>query len=132
MAPLGPIRDPLAVDGFSEVNKAVSLTMFSLLYVVAAASLYLRLRYATGVKRQQLTWLANAAAAFASGVILVLLSGVLNTPAWFDRGANAVFLVTSEGIIVAIGIAILRFRHYDIDFLINRTHVYGPLSAMLR
>jgi hypothetical protein len=90
-----------------------------------------RLRYATEVERQQLKWLAYAAAGFALGVILVLLSGVLNTPAWFDRTANAVFLATSEGIIVAIGIAILRYRLYDIDLLINRTLVYGLLTAVL-
>ena len=131
MGSLGPIRNPLAIDGFSEVYKAVSLTMFPLLYLVAAASLFVRLRYATGVERQQLKWLAYAAAGFAFGVILVLLSGVLNTPALFDRAANAVFLVTSEGIIVAIGIAILRYRLYDIDIIINRTLVYGSLTVTL-
>ena len=131
MGSLGPIRNPLAIEGFSEVYKAVSLTMFPILYVVAASSLFVRLRYARGVERQQLKWLAYAAAGFALGVILVLLSGVLNTPAWFDRAANAVFLATSEGIIVAIGIAILRYRLYDIDIIINRTLVYGLLTATL-
>ena len=131
MGSLGPIRNPLAIDGFSEVYKAVSLTMFPLLYVVAASSLFVRLRYATGVERQQLKWLAYAAAGFALGVILVLLSGAIGAPAWFDRVANAVFLVTSEGIIVAIGIAILRYRLYDIDILINRTLVYGLLTIAL-
>ena len=131
MGSLGPIQNPLAIKGVSEVYKALSLTMFPLLYVVAALSLFVRLRYATGVERQQLKWLTYAAAGFALGVILVLLSGVLNTPAWFDRTANAVFLATSEGIIVAIGIAILRYRLYDIDLLINRTLVYGPLTVAL-
>jgi hypothetical protein len=131
MGSLGPIRNPLAIKGVSEVYKAVSLTMFPLLYVVAALSLFVRLRYATGIERQQLKWLTYAATGFALGVILVLLSGVLNTPAWFDRTANAVFLATSEGIIVAIGIAILRYRLYDIDLLINRTLVYGPLTVAL-
>jgi hypothetical protein len=131
MGSLGPIRNPLAIDGFSEVYKAVSFTMFPLLYIVAASSLFVRLRYATVVERQQLKWLAYAAAGFALGVILVLLSGMLNTPAWFDRVANAFFLVTSEGIIVAIGIAILRYRLYDIDIIINRTLVYGSLTAIL-
>ena len=131
MGSLGPIRNPLAIDGFSEVYKAVSLTMFPLLYVVAASSLFVRLRYATVVERQQLKWLAYAAAGFALGVILVLLSGVLNTPAWFDQTANAVFLATSEGIIIAIGIAILRYRLYDIDIIINRTLVYGSLTTAL-
>jgi hypothetical protein len=105
--------------------------MFPLLYVVAASSLFVRLRHATGVERQQLKWLTYAAAGFASGVILVLLSGVIDAPAWFDRAANALFLVTSEGIIVAIGIAILRYRLYEIDLLINRTLVYGPLTVAL-
>jgi hypothetical protein len=131
MGSLGPIRNPLAIDGFSEVYKAVSSTMFPLLYVVAALSLFVRLRHATGVERQQLKWLFYAAVGFALGVILVLLSGVLNTPTWFDRTANAVFLVSSEGIIVAIGIAILRYRLYDIDIIINRTLVYGSLTVAL-
>jgi hypothetical protein len=131
MGSLGPIRNPLAVGGFSEIYKAVSLTMFPLLYLVAAASLFVRLRHATGVERQQLKWLAYAAAGFAVGVILVLLSGMLGRPAWFARVANAVFLVTSEGIIIAIGIAILRYRLYDIDIIINRTLVYGSLTATL-
>jgi hypothetical protein len=131
MGSLGPIRNPLAIDGFSEVYKVVSLTVFPFLYVVAAASLFVRLRRATGMERQQLKWLVYAAAGFALGVILVLLSGGIGAPAWFGRMANAVFLVTSEGIIVAIGVAILRYRLYDIDLLINRTLVYGALTATL-
>jgi hypothetical protein len=131
MGSLGPIRNPLAISGFSEVYEAVSLTMFPLLYVVATSSLFVRLRHATGVERQQLKWLFYAAVGFALGVILVLLSGVLNTPTWFDRTANAVFLVSCEGIIVAIGIAILRYRLYDIDIIINRTLVYGSLTVAL-
>jgi len=131
MGSLGPIRNPLAIEGFSEVYKVVSLTMFPLLYVVAAATLFVRLRRATGLERQQLKWLAFAAAGFAVSVILVLLSGAMDAPGWFGRAANAVFLITSEGIIVAIGIAILRYRLYDIDLLINRTLVYGPLTAAL-
>jgi hypothetical protein len=91
MGSLGPIRNPLAIDGFSEVYKAVSLTMFPLLYVVAAALLFGRLRHATGVERQQLKWLAYAAAGFAVGVILVLLSGAIDAPAWFERGGKRRF-----------------------------------------
>jgi hypothetical protein len=131
MGSLGPIRNPLAVEGFSEVYEAVSSTTFPLLYVVAAASLFVRLRRATGVERQQLKWLAYAAAGFAIGVILVLLSGAMGAPGWFGRAANALFLVASEGIIVAIGIAILRYRLYEIDLIINRTLVYGTLTATL-
>jgi len=131
MGSLGPIRNPLAIDRFSEVYRAVWTVMFPLVYLVAASSLFVRLRRATEVERQQLKWFAYAAAGFAFGVILVILSGVIDAPAWFERAANAVFEVTSEGIIVSIGIAILRYRLYDIDILINRTLVYGPLTATL-
>jgi hypothetical protein len=131
MGSLGPIRNPLAIDGFAEIYKSISFTMFPLLYVVAASSLFVRMRSATEVERQQLKWLAYAAAGFAFGIILVVLSGAIGAPAWFDRTANAVFLVTSEGIIVAIGIAILKYRLYDIDVIINRTLVYGSLTAIL-
>jgi hypothetical protein len=131
MGSLGPIRNPLAIGGFSEVYKAVSTAMFPILYVVTAVSLFVRLRRATGVERQQLKWLAYAVVGFAVGVILVLLSGAMDAPAWLGRAANAVFLVTSEGIIVAIGVAILRYKLYEIDLLINRTLVYGTLTVTL-
>jgi hypothetical protein len=131
MGSLGPIRNPLAIDGFSEVYKAVWSVMFPFVYVAAASSLFARLRHATGVERQQLKWLAYAAAGFAVGVIFVIFLGVIDAPAWFERAANALFLVTSEGIIVSIGIAILRYRLYEIDIIINRTLVYGSLTATL-
>jgi hypothetical protein len=129
MGSLGPIRNPLAIDGFSDVYKIVWLIMFPLLYVAAASSLFARLRHATGVERQQLKWLAYAVAGVAFGVILFLLSRGIDAPAWFERAAEAILEATSEGIIISIGIAILRYRLYDI--LINRTLVYGSLTAML-
>jgi hypothetical protein len=131
MGSLGPIRNPLARDGFSEVYKTVWSIMFPLLYVAAASSLFVRLRRATGVERQQLKWLAYAATGFAVGVIFIIFSGVIDAPAWFERTAEAIFEVTSEGIIISIGIAILRYRLYDIDMIVNRTLVYGLLTAML-
>jgi hypothetical protein len=55
----------------------------------------------------------------------------IDTPLWFEWAARAYFTVAGEAVPIAIGIAILRYRLYDIDLLINRTLVYGSLTAML-
>jgi hypothetical protein len=56
---------------------------------------------------------------------------VIDTPLWFERVGFALNIAFIPAIPVAIGIAILRYRLYDIDFLINRTLVYGSLTVML-
>jgi hypothetical protein len=101
---------------------------------LAALALVLRYRRARGVEGQQLKWLAfgavsfvvltlpwTAALAFRLAPDLVLAQEVL--PA---LGIFALALVP-----IAIGIALLRYRLYDIDLLINRTLVYGTVTALL-
>jgi hypothetical protein len=91
----------------------------------------MRLRRAVGVERQQLKWFAYAAAAWALGIIFNVITLAIDTPLWFERATVAYFTVAGEALPIAIGIAILRYRLYDIDILINRTLVYGSLTAML-
>src|SRR5215203_5452558 len=131
MGALGPIRNPLGIEGFTNVYKALLYTTSPLLFVAVALSVFMRLRYARGVERQQIKWLAYAAAAWALGIILNIIIATLDTPLWFERAALAYFTVAGEAVPIAIGIAILRYRLYDIDILINRTLVYGSLSAIL-
>jgi hypothetical protein len=97
--------------------------------IPAAHSLVFRYRGANGVERQQIKWFAYAGALFAVFPTLDLLwpGGLLE---------NALFQTISEtgtmiGLYVAIGVAISRHRLYDIDVLINRTLVYGSLTATL-
>jgi len=84
------------------------------------------------VERQQLKWFAYAAVASVIATTLAyLIPGVIDTPLWFERAGVALNVATIPAIPVAIGIAILRYRLYDIDLLINRTLVYGSLTATL-
>ncbi|HET7272336.1 MAG TPA: hypothetical protein VFI90_14790, partial [Rubrobacter sp.] len=130
---LGPIRNPLGIEGFSNVYyKAVLYSMAPLLTVAAASSLFVRLRRAVGIERQQIKWFVYAAAANVSGAILAYnVPAVIDTPLWFERAGFALNIATIPAIPIAIGIAILRYRLYDIDLIINRTLVYGSLTAML-
>jgi hypothetical protein len=106
-------------------------TMPALLFGAAALSVFMRLRHAVGVERQQIKWLAYAAAAWALGIIFNVITLAIDTPLWFERAALACFTVAGEAVPIAIGIAILRYRLYDIDVLINRTLVYGSLTLLL-
>jgi hypothetical protein len=128
---LGPIRNPLGIEGFTQFYKAVLYTMSPALFLAAAFSLFVRLRRAVGVERQQLKWLAYAAGGLVICSILLIITIAIDTPRWYEWVANAIVVVVTPGVPVAIGIAILRYRLYDIDLLINRTLVYGSLTVTL-
>jgi hypothetical protein len=130
---LGPIQNPLGIEGFSNIYyKAVLFTMASLLTLAAALAVFIRLRRAIGVERQQIKWFAYAAVATVSaGILAYLIPRVIDTPLWFERVGFALNIAFIPAIPIAIGIAILRYRLYDIDILINRTLVYGSLTATL-
>ena len=128
---LGPIRNPLGVEGFTIVWETVLYTVSPLLFAAAALSLFMRLRRAVGVERQQLKWFAYAAAGFAIGIVFNSITIAIDTPRWFEWAAQAIFIAVSPAVAISIGIAILRYRLYDIDVIINRTLVYGTLTATL-
>ena len=128
---LGPIRNPLGIEGLTPIYKAVLYTMSPALFIAAVFSLVVRLRRAVGVERQQLKWLAYAAGGLAIVSILLISTIALDTPRWYEWVANAILVAVTPGVPIAIGIAILRYRLYDIDLLINRTLVYGSLTVTL-
>ena len=119
---LGPF-----VDGDSAPTVAVVMVIVGA-SVLSALSLVVRYRRASGVERQQLKWFALAAVLLAAVPIadLLGLGRVLGNAWWILLDT-----VTLTGLYVAVGVAILRYRLYDIDVVINRTLVYGSLTAML-
>ncbi len=132
MGVLGPIQNPLGIQGLTNIYVALLLFVSPPLQVTAAFSLFVRLRRAVGVERQQIKWFAYAAAATVSTATLAyIIPGVIDTPPWFEWAGFVLNAAFVPAIPVAIGIAILRHRLYDIDLLINRTLVYGSLTATL-
>jgi hypothetical protein len=108
---LSPATDALALPGFA----------------LAVAGLVVRMRRSRGVERQQLKWFAYSAALVGAG---------LGTAVFVPEGpaADLAFLVgllALAGLPLAAGIAILRYRLYDIDVIVNRTLVYGSLTVAL-
>jgi hypothetical protein len=128
---LDPIRNPLGIEGFIYFWRAFLYTVAPLLYVAVAYSVFVRLRRAVGIERQQLKWFAYAVAIFAMAIILNVLTLAIDAPRWVEWANLVIFPLAGTTVPIALGIAILRYRLYDIDLLINRTLVYGSLTATL-
>ena len=111
------------VDGFGRLGAAAFLVCF----VVAIITVFVRLGSAQGVERQQLKWFAYAAAVML-GLLFLFAPWAWILPVWlgFPLGVAGF-----SAIPVAVGIAVLRYRLYEIDRIINRTLVYGLLTAIL-
>ena len=135
--PLDPrypaVGGPFDFRGFGGVVLAANqaaLAITTLAVVVAAGSLVVRFRRARGTERQQLQWVALAAAlvALAGAVVLAgLAAGVQGAPGLLGWAAGVSLAVLP----VATGAAILRYRLYDLDRIISRTLAYGLLTLLL-
>jgi hypothetical protein len=132
--PLGPeyqsVANPLglgALEAPLQAATGVALALTVLGVLVAAASLVVRFRHARGPERQQLRWVALAAAVVSLAAALVLAAMLTETPALFGWGLGLCAAVLP----LAIGAAVLRYRLYDLDHIISRTLTYGLLTVLL-
>jgi hypothetical protein len=125
-----PVGNPLAVQGppkaVAEAVANVGITALFFGIVLAAASLLLRFRRARGLQRQQLKWLAYGGGVLAGYILLDMVN--LAPSGLVDAMLEA---LTFAALYVGVGMAVLRYRLYDIDRLINRTLVYGLLTVLL-
>src|ERR671916_306072 len=127
------LRDPVSDEAgpawiLGILVEAVAFPLMLVAGLAAVISLFVRFRRARGDERQQIKWFASAVALSFLWIFVLeqfTLSGV--------PGAIAVLsgLLVLPSIPIATGIAILKYRLYDIDILINRTLVYGSLTATL-
>jgi len=124
------VPNPLGIEGLPNVYEQLQGLMFALIFV-ASASLLVRLHHARGVERQQIKWVAYAGALAASASLLNYTAFEAMDVQWLELFGRVPALVGILGIPTAVGIAILRYRLYEIDTLINRTLVYGLLTVLL-
>ena len=115
------------LGGIVEVLGSAGMAGLISSVLASGISLILRLHRARGVERQQLKWFVYAAVLMVGGFAasFVFSSGPVNSIAWTSGILGFMILP------FATGIAILRYRLYDIDVIINRTLVYGTLPATL-
>jgi hypothetical protein len=135
---LPSIENPFGIEqaGFlteSRVQYGASVGWVAL-QVASIVALGTRFRGARGIERQQLKWFLYSAAllvlAFVAAVTETVVSGEEST----GSAAAVISLFVYAGIVglaISTGLAILRYRLYDIDVVINRTLVYGSVTALL-
>jgi hypothetical protein len=130
----GPLEDypevvnPFGVDGLvREVLEGIAVLPVAVAIVGSPLSLIARFRRAGREQRQQIKWLALAGA-MAAMTFVVAAAGY---DTWAAPVADGAIMLSILMLPVAAGVAILRYRLYDIDVVINRTLVYGALTATL-
>jgi hypothetical protein len=124
------LNNPLGIEGLPNASKEIEAFMY-VLVVVGASSMLARLRHAGRIERQQIKWFAFATVLVISGVILKNVAYPVVEVMWVWWVG---LILTAVGVVsspVAMGIAIFRYRLYEIDLIINRTLVYAPLTALL-
>jgi hypothetical protein len=109
------------IESGAVIGALVILTLIGVL-LASLVSLAVRLRHARGTVRQQLKWLVYA-------MSLAVVAQLVPPLSWWTQGILP--SLGLWGLPIAIAVAILRYHLYDIDLLINRTLVYGLLSATL-
>jgi hypothetical protein len=126
-----PAANPAGIESLSglfDVVNGVLIVPFAVALILSAASVIVRFRRSRGEERLQMKWLAFAAglliAAFLVGILVLVSFG------YEDAGGGLVGAALAV-VPVAIGIAILRYRLYEIDRVISRTLVYGLLTVVL-
>jgi hypothetical protein len=127
---LGPLENPLAIPalgGAGDLPARIVIPLMLLVVLASVASLLVRLRRSVGVERQQLKWFAYAAGLFGLATFVNVVASLLGA----DQAGLFVTTVPVVALPAAIGVAVLRHNLFDIDRVINRTLVYGLLSALL-
>jgi signal transduction histidine kinase len=118
------ITNPMGWPGHDELlnsMQTISLVFVALALAGIVASVVVRFRRSQGVERQQLKW-------FLFAYLLIPIALTFNGVPVLDK---LTFIIAIPAVAISIALAVLRYRLYDIDVVINRTLVYGALAAFI-
>jgi hypothetical protein len=125
------VRNPLGIyawDGLFELLDFSTDIVFFLLIALTAAALFERMRRAGPEERLQIRWFVFAGCIVILGFLSDSLHGIVPG---MEVASVALTVAAVTALPLAVGVAILRYRLYEIDVIINRTLVYGLLTAVL-
>ena len=124
------VNNPLGIEVAAPVINPMETILYALA-LISAASLLVRLLHSKGVERQQVKWFAYAVVMLAISTTLAYVVSEAMDVDWLGWISSILVIASLVGLPVAMSIAILRYRLYNIDVLINGTLVYGTLTALL-
>jgi hypothetical protein len=124
------VTSPLGIEVAANVINPVETIMYALA-LTASASLLVRLIRSRGIERQQVKWFAFAVAMLATSTTLAYVVSEALDMRLLGWISSVLVILSMVSLPVAMSIAILRYRLYQIDSLINRTLVYGSLTVVL-
>jgi hypothetical protein len=135
------IRNPFGLEAVPWVTTVAYaiLPLLPLCMLASALSLVLRYRRSKGDERQQIKWIAFAASLVALVYLIAMVASFIHpSEAWTTVGSvwwlnllTIAALLSFVTIPIAVGFAVLKYRLYEIDLIINRTLVYGSLTVTL-
>lgn len=133
--PLGSFQsvdNPFGVDvlqGIITTARTVVFLLLMLSLLASAGALFLRFRGSEGVERQQLKWVMTSGALVAAVVLMGPI--IWSIPALAGTFWSVLFALAFASIPLSAAVAVLRYRLYDLDLIINRTLVYGALTMIV-
>jgi signal transduction histidine kinase len=128
-----PVDNPLGIGGIDVPLTVVAFSSLMVLFaciVAAVVSMVVRFRRSRGAERQQLRWFA-AATVFTGALFFISVVSTPLVPAAVDNVVQSAALISFLTLPVAMAIAILKYRLYDLDVVINKTVVYGALAVFI-
>jgi hypothetical protein len=136
------VRNPFGLEGYPMVAQVLPgvIALLPICILASAVSLFWRYRHSGGEVRQQIKWVAFAASFVGVMYLSAVVIGLFFAPeaSWGSEDVSLLgdilldaVLLSYAGVPIAVGFAVLKYRLYDIDVVINRTLVYGSLTALL-
>ncbi len=134
LAPFEEKENPLGIDAFGDIQPLANIAILGIVAIAlaGAVSLFRRFVRSTGDEREQIKWFAYSALWLPPILIVYsVYSFTVATSGTVIAVLDASLVIVLMTLPVAVGIAVVKYRLYDIDFIVSRTLVYVPLTAIL-